>query len=445
MVELRDYQQSYIDNVRKAYMDGYKAPCVVAPCGAGKSIIIGSIAKQTADKGNRVLFLVHRKELVDQIKETFDFVGVPEENYELGMVQTIVRRLEKTVKPQLIITDENHHGLAASYRKIYDYFEDVPKLGFTATPIRLNGSGLGDINDILIEEVDAKWLIENNFLSPYKYYAPKLIDTELLKLNSLREFSSTSINQAMEQKKIYGDVIKHYQELAEGEQAIVYSHSVEASQAVAEEFKAAGYNAAHIDGKTAKVERDEIINKFRDRKIQVLTNVDIIGEGFDVPDCSTVIMLRPTQSLSLFIQQSMRGMRYREGKTAIIIDHVDNVRRHGLPDTPRQWSLTSKRKSSAETIIKIRECVNCFAVYSPTEDKCPMCGHVPIIEEREAEYEVDEKAELQEVTEEEKQVIELNFKTPEECETMQELHEYARANNYKPGWVFFQAKARGWM
>ena len=445
MIELREYQKNYIDNVRKAYMDGYKAPCVVAPCGAGKSIIIGSIAKQTADKGNRVLFLVHRRELIDQIEETFSFVGVPKENYELGMVQTIVRRLDKTVKPSLIITDENHHGLAASYRKIYDYFEDVPKLGFTATPIRLNGSGLGDINDILIEEVDAKWLIENEYLSPYKYYAPKLIDTELLKLNSLREFSSTSINQAMEQRKIYGDVIKHYEELARNEQAIVYSHSVEASQAVAEEFKAAGYNAAHIDGKTPKSERDEIINKFREREIQILTNVDIIGEGFNVPDCSTVIMLRPTQSLSLFIQQSMRGMRHRPGKTAIIIDHVDNVRRHGLPDTQRQWSLEGSKKTSSETIIKIRECVNCFAVYPPNEDKCPMCGHVPKVEERESEYEVDESAELQEVTEEEKQVIELNFKTPEECETVQELYDYAKANNYKPGWAFYQAKARGWV
>lgn len=444
-IKLRDYQQSYIDNVRKAYMDGYKAPCVVAPCGAGKSIIIGSIAKQTADKGNRVLFLVHRKELCEQIEETFAMVGVPRENYEIGMVQTIVRRLEKTVKPQLIITDENHHGLAASYRKIYDYFKNVPKLGFTATPIRLNGTGLGDINDILIEEVDAKWLIENKFLAPYKYYAPKLIDTELLKLNSLREFSSTSINQAMEQKKIYGDVIKHYKELADGEQAIVYSHSVEASKAVAEEFKAAGYNAAHIDGKTAKVERDKIINDFRDREIQILTNVDIIGEGFDVPDCSTVIMLRPTQSLSLFIQQSMRGMRYREGKTAIIIDHVDNVRRHGLPDTPREWSLKSRKKSSAETIIKIRECINCFAVYSPTEDKCPMCGHVPTVEEREAEYEVDESAELQEITEAERQVIELNFKTPDECESMSELAALGKSLGYKPGWAWHQARLRGFI
>lgn len=254
---------------------------------------------------------------------------------QFGMVQTVVRRLEKTPKPSLIITDESHHGLAASYRKIYDYFADVLRLSFTATPIRLNGSGLGDINDILIEEVDAEWLIENNFLSPYKYYAPKLIDTSLLKLNNLYEFSNSSIDKAMESKTIYGDVIKHYQELAFGEQAICYCHSIEASKFAKQEFLNHGIPAEHIDAKTPKNERDEIIQKFRDKQIQVLTNVDLIGEGFDVPDCSTVIMLRPTQSLSLYIQQSMRGMRYRPGKTSIIIDHVDNVRRFGLPDAKR--------------------------------------------------------------------------------------------------------------
>src|SRR5690625_6626155 len=118
------------------------------------------------------------------------------------MVQTVVKKLDRLNKPQLIITDENHHGLAASYRKIYDHFHDVLKLGFTATPIRLNGSGLGDINDILIEGVNAKWLIENNYLSPYKYYAPKLIDTKTLKLNNMKEFSSTSIDKAMNENKI---------------------------------------------------------------------------------------------------------------------------------------------------------------------------------------------------------------------------------------------------
>ena len=345
-------------------------------------------------------------------------------------------------KPDLIITDENHHALAASYRKIYDHFHDVLRLGFTATPIRLNGSGLGDVNDILIEGVDAKWLIENGYLSPYKYYAPKLIDTEKLKLNSLREFSSTSIDAAMNESKIYGDAIRHYKRLADREQAIAYCHSVEASKQVAHEFQQEGINAVHLDAKTPKQERAEIIQKFRDREIQVLTNVDLIGEGFDVPDCSTVIMLRPTQSLSLYIQQAMRGMRYRPGKTSIIIDHVDNVSRHGLPDMEREWSLEGKKKSEIGPVeVPIKECTNCFAVFPPTEKECPMCGHVPEVKEQK-DYEVDESAVLEEVDEE---AIVLNFKEPEECKSMKELYDLAKARGYKPGWAYFQGKALGFI
>jgi len=441
MYQLHDYQQNLVDKARQSYVDGYVSPCIVAPCGSGKSIVISEIARMTTLGGNRVLFLVHRRELVDQIRETFINNNVDMQLVELGMVQTIVRRLDKTNKPDLIITDENHHSLAASYRKIYDHFSDVLKLGFTATPIRLNGSGLGDINDVLIEEVSAKWLIENNYLSPYKYYAPKLIDTESLKLNNMREFSSTSINDTMSENKIYGDVIKHYQELANNQQAIVYSHSVEASEEVAAEFNDAGYSAAHIDGKTPKVERDEIINKFRDMEIQILTNVDIIGEGFDVPDCSVVIMLRPTQSLSLYIQQSMRGMRYRPNKTSIIIDHVDNVRRHGLPDMDRTWSLEGKKKTSKESEVSIKECLNCFAVYTPEYLVCPFCGHKPEIEEI-ADYEVDETAELEEVTEKD---IVLDFREPADCNNMAELAELGKARGYKPGWAFHQAKLRGFL
>ena len=445
-MKLRPYQQSYIDSVRTAYLDGYKFPCVVAPCGSGKSWIIANIAKQTTDKGNHVLFLVHRFELCAQIEEDFTALGIPKHLYEVGMVQTVVRRLDRTVKPSLIITDESHHGLANSYRKIYDYFPKVLKLGFTATPIRLNGSGLGDVNDILIEEVDAVWLIENGFLAPYKYYAPKLIDTETLKLNSMREFSSTSIDQAVNENKIYGDVIKHYEELASGQQAIVYSHSVDASKEVASEFKDAGYNAAHIDGKTPKAERDEIIDDFRTRKIQILTNVDIIGEGFDVPDCSTVIMLRPTQSLSLFIQQSMRGMRYRPNKTSIIIDHVDNVRRHGLPDAERKWSLKGKKKTESENEVAIKECENCYAVYLPEHKECPECGHKPKVREI-ADYEVDESAELEEVKEVESEEIVLDFREPSDCKSMAELVELGKNRGYKnpSGWAFHQAKLRGFI
>lgn len=438
MFKLHDYQEKLVNKTRQSYADGFKTPCVVAPCGAGKSVIIAEIARMTTTKGKRVLFLVHRRELIDQIRETFINNNVDVDLVNFGMVQTIVRRLDKTIKPDLIIVDENHHSLAASYKKIYDYFEDVLRLGFTATPIRLNGSGLGDVNDILIEEVNAEWLIENGFLSPYKYYAPKLIDTELLKISSLKEFSSGSIDKAMESKTIYGDVVKHYKKLADGEQAIVYCHNVEASNFAKDEFINHGINAEHIDAKTGKIERDEIITKFRNKEIQVLCNVDLIGEGFDVPDCSTVIMLRPTQSLSLFIQQSMRGMRYKPGKTSIIIDHVGNAHRHGLPDTERQWSLNSGKKSTGETEIKIKSCMNCFAVYPSLQTKCPECGHKPEVKEVKG-YEVDKDAELQEITKNDID-IKLDFREPSDCKSMSELYELAKNRGYKRGWAYYQAK-----
>lgn len=441
--QLHDYQQTLVNKTRKSYVNGYKSPCVVAPCGSGKSVIISDIARMTTNNGNCVLFLVHRKELIDQIKETFEKNEVNLNLVYFGMVQTVVKRLDKMQKPQLIITDENHHSMAASYRKIYNHFHDVRKLGFTATPIRLNGSGLGDINDTLIEEVNAKWLIENHYLSPYKYYAPKLIDTEKLKLNSMREFSSTSMESAMDDRTIYGDVIKHYKQLADGEQAITYCHNVEASKQVADEFNQHGINAVHLDGKTPKIERDQIIQRFRNREIQVITNCDIIGEGFDVPDCSTVIMLRPTQSLSLFIQQSMRGMRYRPGKTSIIIDHVDNVRRHGLPDMEREWSLKGKKTESGEKEVPIKECDNCFAVYLPNHKWCPYCGHEPEVKEQQ-DYEVDETAELEEINEEDIEVT-LDFREPSDCKSMQELYDLAKNRGYKPGWAYHQGKYLGFI
>lgn len=443
-IKLHDYQQKLVDKARQAFKDGYKAPCIVAPCGAGKSVIISEITRLTTKNKKRVLFLVHRKELIDQIQNTFKRNEVNMDLVQFGMVQTVVRRLDSIPKPDLIITDENHHALAKTYRKIYDYFSDVLRLGFTATPIRLDGSGLGDVNDILIEEVDAQWLIEHGYLSPYKYYAPKLIDDDYLKIGRMKEFTSKSIDEAIG-KIIFGDVIKHYRELADSEQAITYCHSVEASLKVVEEFNKSGIPSAHIDAKTPKNERDSIIERFRNQEIRMLSNVDLIGEGFDVPDCSTVIMLRPTKSLSLYIQQSMRGMRYKPGKTSIIIDHVGNVHRFGLPDAKREWSLEGFKKNSSrnEPQLKIRQCENCFAVYQAKEKQCPTCGHHPQVV-RERKLEVDESAKLQQIDKSEFEFI-IDTREPKDCKNMKELFELAKHRGYKPGWAYYQGKLLGFI
>ena len=180
-MQLRPYQTNLINNVRQAYLQGFKSPCIVSPCGSGKSILIADIAKQTTLKKNRVLFIVHRQELTNQISDTLSWWGVDMDYIQIGMVQTITRRLDNTLEPKLIITDENHHSLAKS-RRIYDYFPNAKLIGFTATPVRLNGGGLGDINDKLIIGPTVRELIEWGNLAPFKYYAPEIIDTSKLKI-----------------------------------------------------------------------------------------------------------------------------------------------------------------------------------------------------------------------------------------------------------------------
>ncbi|EOM6967579.1 DEAD/DEAH box helicase [Listeria monocytogenes] len=397
--------------------------------------------KRTTENKNHVLFLVHRKELIDQIQNTLEVSGVDMKHVTLGMVQTIVRRLDHTPQPELIVIDESHHILANSYKKIIEYFHEARVIGFTATPVRINGGGLGDINDMLIEKVNVKWLIENQFLAPYKYFAPEIVQTETLDIKRTGEFDMTGLDDQFNKRMIWGDVIKHYQKLADGQQAILYASSLYQSQKMAASFEQVGITAAHIDGKTPKAERDHIIQQFRNGEIKVLCNLDLIGEGFDVPDCSTVIMLRPTQSLSLYIQQSMRGMRYRPEKTSIIIDHVGNVSRFGLPDMERTWTLEPKKGSNskkAEAPVKI--CPDCFMTVLSSNKQCEHCGHEFKVEVK--PIQVDEAAELQEITE---AVFKVNYSSPNECKNMKELYEYAKEHNYKKGWAFHQGKARGFI
>ena len=170
IITLRPYQQQLIDNIRQSIKLGHKNVCAVLGCGGGKSVIQGSIASMATAQKNQVLFLVHRKELCRQIEQTFIACGVDLMYCDIGMVQTVCRRLGKISAPRLIITDECHHCLSASYRKIYAYYPSATLLGFTATPARMNEGGLGAVFDDLIMSVSTSWLIENHYLSPYKCY-----------------------------------------------------------------------------------------------------------------------------------------------------------------------------------------------------------------------------------------------------------------------------------
>lgn len=436
-MKLRPYQSELIDKIRLSLRNGHKAVVAVLGCGGGKSVIQGSIAKSSTDKGRRVLFLVHRKELCQQIANTFRKVGVDMSLCDVSMVQTVSRRLGKLPDYDLIITDEGHHSTANTYRKIYDHYHDVVRLAFTATPIRLNKGGLGEVYTDLITSVSTQWLIENNYLAPYKYYSVKLADTSHLHTVA-GEFKQDEVAELMQNKEIYGDTVKQWKRLAEGKKTIVYCASVEAAKMTAERFSAEGYCSLAVDGNTPKIEREKAIEGFRSGEVKILCNCELFGEGLDVPDCECVVLLRPTQSLTLFIQQSMRSMRYMPNKTAIIIDHVGNCYRHGLPDDEREWSLEPKHKQ--ENIVKIRECKECFAVYPPTLSKCPYCGAVATTEIRKT----DKKTVEVDLVELQRTENLKNTPVAEvELKTWEEIREFQKLKGYKFPWCFRYATAHG--
>lgn len=386
-MKLREYQAELIGKIRFAILHGSKSIVSVLGCGGGKSVIQAEIAHSATDKGNKVLFLVHRKELCEQISNTFTAQGVDMDLCSVSMVQTVSRHIEKIQAPKIIITDEAHHSTANTYKKIYNAFPDALRLGFTATPCRLNAGGLGEVYEDLITSVSTKWLIDNHYLSPYKYYSVKLADTSGLHVKA-GDYKADEIAELMQSKEIYGETVKQWERLAKGRKTIAYCASVKAAEETAEQFRQAGYTAASLSGSTPKEQRTQIMQDFRDSKIMILTNCELFGEGLDVPDCECTVLLRPTQSLTLYIQQSMRSMRYMPDKTAIIIDHVGNCYLHGLPDDNREWTLEPKAKQA--NMVKIRECPMCFSVYPPTKQKCPYCGYAAVKEIQRKDKEVVE-------------------------------------------------------
>lgn len=355
-----------IDDVAYEFKNGNKRVCMVGPCGCGKTVMVGWMSAGSVLQKNRVLFLVHRQELIDQSSETFTSMNISHgiiaaresKQYDrfaqIGSVQTVVRRLGEMPEPDFIIIDESQHVMASTYRKIVDYYPNAYVLGVTATPERMGGQGLGDVFQSMTIGPSVKDLIEWGNLAPFDLYAPPAkFDASQLRVK-FGDYVREDLQLAMDDNTIIGDLIESYHKYAEGLKAIVYCVSLQHSEHVARSFRNAGIAAQHIDGETPKPLREQIIKDFRSGRVQILCNVDLISEGFDVPSAGAVILARPTQSLTLYIQQAMRAMRPDENnpdKRAIIIDHVGNVFRHGMPDEERDWSLESKKKRKMPTQI----------------------------------------------------------------------------------------------
>lgn len=387
-ISLRPYQQQLIDDIGYEFSEGRRRVCAVAPCGAGKTIMTAWMARGTALSGRRAIFMVHRQELIEQTSATFTAMGIRHgliaagaaKEYDLPVqiasVQTLIHRLHEVQPPDLLICDECHHIVANTYRRILEHFAAAYVLGVTATPERIGGQGLGEIFQSLVLGPTAAELIAAGNLTPYDYYAPPSKFDPAAAHVRFGEYVKNDLIHQMDDADVIGDIVKNYQNLAGDRRAICYCINRAHSEHVAASFRAAGIPAAHVDGETHRAVRARTIEEFRAGKLRILCNAELFGEGFDVPAMEAVILARPTASLTLYIQQSMRPLRpdpNNPAKRAVIIDHVGNVFRHGMPDEERGWSLETKKRKLRAMAIKI--CPACYTAVSSTARVCP-CGHI---------------------------------------------------------------------
>jgi DNA repair protein RadD len=455
---LRGYQTEVSDKARGSYRSGHKAPVIVMPTGSGKTPTLADIAKKAAAKGTSVLVLAHRRELIKQASNKLMDADVSHgiiapgftpsrEIVQVGSVQTVARRLDELPQFGLIIVDEAHHSIAGSYKKIIEAQPNAKLLGVTATPERLDGRGLGKssggcFDDIIIGPSVSE-LIELGFLTPARIFAP----ADAPDLSGIRtkmgDYETAGLLAKIDVPTLTGDVVAHYAQHSPGLPAIAFCITVEHAKHVAATFKAAGWRAVAAHGGMTAPERDASINGLATGAVQILCTCDLVSEGLDVPAVGAVILLRPTKSLGLFLQQVGRGLRPAPGKQhLIVLDHAGCTMQHGLPDSPRPWSLDGRPKKEKPPAIK--QCKSCWALHSPAPS-CPSCGFVyPKAKEGEGRQIEQRDGVLAEITGDRLaamravpiQQLLKGAKTRDDLETIR------KAKGYKAGWTYHILKER---
>lgn len=383
MFSLRDYQLNLVDKIRELFKKGVSRICLQSPTGSGKTVLIAFMIWNAVQRGKRVLFVVHRRELIEQSVETFrkfDLApGVISAGYkpseslvQIASVQTLARR--KPPPADLCIWDECHHVAANTWKKLFAFYGKAFHIGLTATPCRLDGKGLNDFFDHLVIGPTIPWLIENNYLSKFQMFAPPGFSTESVKIR-MGDFDRDELAEQASKPEVMGSAIAEYKEHCNEQQAIIFSPSINHSKRMENEFNLHGIKARHLDGNAPDATRADIVQAFRKKELKVLTNVDLFGEGFDVPGIHCVIDMSPTLSLGKYLQRVGRGLRPDIGKdVATFLDHAGNVYRHGLPDQERQWDLNGVPKIKRDTQSEsVRICSSCFAAQTPRL-VCQFCG-----------------------------------------------------------------------
>ncbi len=387
MTLLRDYQTDIIIKTRLAMREGCKKILIQAPTGSGKTLLTAHMLKTALAKGFGSWFVVHRRELINQSLEAFDLEGLehgviaanygydPSKKVYIASIQSLVRRVGKILQPKLIVWDECHHIAAGSWTKVFEAFPNAYHIGLTATPERLDGKGLSKYFERMIQGPRVKELIGDKFLSYFKVYAPPTSFNAENVRTLAGDYNLGDLCAQLDKPDIIGDAVKEYERHLIGKRAICFCITIAHSKHTAKAFNERGIPCKHVDGDTPTKERDEAMRAFRAGTIKVLTNVGLFGEGVDVPALDGVLLLRPTKSLALYMQQVGRALRPYPGKEhAIILDHVENTLTHGFVDDNREWSLEGRERGRTKTDCPVRVCPDCYAAIPISCRFCPECG-----------------------------------------------------------------------
>lgn len=434
---LRPYQARDAARIRQAWRDGARRVLYVLPTGGGKTVTFTTLAQEQT---GQTLIAAHRRELIRQASAKLTVPhGIimpgepfrPEFPIQVGSIQTVIRRLDRLPKFDLIIPDEAHHAVSKEWRALFESQPQARVLGVTATPERLDGTGLAEAFDVMIEGPSIAELTADGYLVPARVFVPPGAQDSAGLKSRMGDFAAEDVADRMDKPSITGDVVGHYGKHAPGVPAVAFCATVAHARHVAEAFTKEGWNAACVYGDMPDAERDAALKGLVDGTVTVLTSCDLIGEGLDIPNIGAVIMLRHTQSLVLCRQQMGRGLRPAPGKTHLVcLDHVGNALRHGLPQAPCVWSLAGVEKK-ARTAPIVRQCPECYAAHPPAP-VCPCCGH---------SYRTAGEGLPKQIEFREGELVEVIPPTLKEslagCTSWTDVEAVRVERGYKPGWTHF--------
>lgn len=352
---LRSYQYQGIEAIFNAWRNNTRSVLFQMPTGTGKTVVFSEIVRKGHERNRKILVVAHRKELIYHIIQKLQTHGVDagvilageKPDYSKIVQVASIQSLHRREHPQadLIIIDECHHAKALSYKKLWEIYPAAKFLGVTATPIRLNGAGFEDLFDVLIPSMQIKEFIQQGYLSPIKYFVSALPDLTKIKQRQ-GDYVIEMLGRVMLDNTLMANLLESYQRHAFGKSAIIFAVNIEHSKQIAKRYQESGIAAVHLDSNTPSLERKQILEQFKAKQIQVLTNVEIITEGFDFPECEVVQLARPTKSLALYLQMVGRVMRKADGKAhGLILDNAGLWLEHGLPIIDREWSLAGIKKN----------------------------------------------------------------------------------------------------